>query len=673
MKINNKDKNKEKGFVLVTVMLLTMMAGTVVLTSLQDSTVQERLTGNFQKKINSRLMAEKGVYNSLTEMNTQLAQAPTLTVEQLKTKMEASEVMSGGDATTTYGLIITENPDNPNEISVVSTGESYEGQVKLKAIYELVTGAVSSGNSTPPSTGVVACKAISVAGSGTINSFDSSQGLFSNANSGDDVTVQTIAEESAIEFVGGTKIHGNVIGADTISFNGSASISGNMESIGAINASTGANVAIGGNISTLSSFSQENGSVGGSIHANGAIKLTQTPVGGNITSGATVSLSGNRVSGYVLASSDVTLDGASVVSGGVKTNANYIHNQGTVYNDVRAVGNVTIAKYNHMITSSVIYGGIGKWGDADNAFNPFTYTVTSPAPEPADVPIFETSILQTTSVAGTETTSCDPDGIESQVSGIESGITSARNLILTTNGDAYLMNALDADFTKTSGREESTLRDIQNPDTLITQDLNVTENTAISAIFQGDRKNILTYTSISNDGDLTIGADQDVTIYVQGDFVMGNVATLNIPKGSTLTLIIAGKVNIGQGAKVNIDPDGQIVDGKPVFSIYSSYESTYTDDDEDLGIYFSGGTETAYAVIYAPLADIEIASAVSFSGSVYGNNVTVSGVGGVHYDTQLGNINSDSSDNGGATAALVFKGWEYITEDDDEDDDDSKS
>ena len=53
---------KQRGFTLITVLILTSMASIVVLNSLRENLVQERLTGNFQKKINSRLLAEKGVF-----------------------------------------------------------------------------------------------------------------------------------------------------------------------------------------------------------------------------------------------------------------------------------------------------------------------------------------------------------------------------------------------------------------------------------------------------------------------------------------------------------------------------------------------------------------------------------------------------------------------------------
>ena len=46
--------NKQNGFTLITVLILTSMASIVVLSSLRENVVQERLSGNFQKKFNSR-------------------------------------------------------------------------------------------------------------------------------------------------------------------------------------------------------------------------------------------------------------------------------------------------------------------------------------------------------------------------------------------------------------------------------------------------------------------------------------------------------------------------------------------------------------------------------------------------------------------------------------------
>lgn len=764
-KLNQNKRNKQEGFILITVMILTMMAGTIVLTSLEDSVVQERLSGNFQKKINSRLMAEKGVYASLNEMNTQLAANSSLTMEQMKTNVESSTAMNAGDSTQAYGLTIITNPDNPNEISVISKGSSYEGEVQLKAIYELVSGLGSSGGN-PFVAGIAACKAISVTGSGGIDSYNSASGAYSTDNNGDNVSIQTLVSDSAVTFTGGTEIDGNIIAADTITFSGGAKISGNMESIGAITATVG-NVSIGGNVSTLSSFDQKNGSVGGTIHANGPVTLNQTPVGGNVISRSTInitgvgtdttSFNGNSVSlrgigGYVLALGNVTLPnggeitqkitthgiysqkGGTVsggilaqgnitlnngtINGGASSHGQYSHDGGTLSGGVLAQGNISLTggtingsvvtgedytqtggtlngslsvvrnlnlkRYNSTITGAVYYGGTGKWISNTDAFDS-KYVYVNPAPagpsieQLPEVPLFISSIIDTDS--SSSSTTCDAEDIASKIAEVSDGISSAKNLIISgtgstdtnndrptgeNSGDVYVMNSSSADFalfTGGNGKSESVLKNMQNLDTTVDDtDANNTETQAKWREFFGVKQNVLMYTDVEIKGHLKVGGatnNQDVTMYVKGDFTMSGAGSLTIYDGSSLTLIIEGKVEIASGAQVNT-PDNGItpVTQKPVFSIYSSYSGT------DEGIYFGGGTKEVYAVIYAPLTIVEVASGVGFGGSIYGSVVTVTGAGGVHYDTALGQFSSGNSSSTPATgSALVFKGWEYITDD----------
>ena len=40
------------------------MTSIIVLSSLRDNFIQERLTGNYQKKMNARLVSEKGIFDT---------------------------------------------------------------------------------------------------------------------------------------------------------------------------------------------------------------------------------------------------------------------------------------------------------------------------------------------------------------------------------------------------------------------------------------------------------------------------------------------------------------------------------------------------------------------------------------------------------------------------------
>ena len=79
---------QQQGFTLVSVMLLTVVAGVVVFTSLKDSIVQERLSGNFQKKVNARMMSERAVFAQAEKVQQQLHANPDADIDELVAQTE---------------------------------------------------------------------------------------------------------------------------------------------------------------------------------------------------------------------------------------------------------------------------------------------------------------------------------------------------------------------------------------------------------------------------------------------------------------------------------------------------------------------------------------------------------------------------------------------------------
>ncbi len=67
---------QQQGFTLVKVMLLGGMASVVVFASLKEGVVQERLSGNFQKDINARLVAEQGIREYRQKLDAALSGNP---------------------------------------------------------------------------------------------------------------------------------------------------------------------------------------------------------------------------------------------------------------------------------------------------------------------------------------------------------------------------------------------------------------------------------------------------------------------------------------------------------------------------------------------------------------------------------------------------------------------
>lgn len=630
--LNVNYKSKQRGFILVTVMLLTMMAGTVVLTSLQDSTVQERLSGNYQKKINSRLIAEKGVYEALNVMDSELAANTSLTIDELVAQLVASEVMSGNDASLDalkYGLVIQTNDDDSslgeNEISVYSLGHMYEGQVKIKAIYELVT--TQSSGSFPYPTGITGCEGISIGNRGNIDSYNSNLGRYNelldngDTNLNENATVQTV--------YGGT-------GQGNVTFQGATNILGDLNATG--------NVTFSNNLS----------SVTGAIHSNGTVTINQTTVDGIITALESISVKGGEVKGGLLALKDIYIE-QTTIQNGIQAHENYEQNGGYVSGGILVGKKVSLTNWGSTIAEvagsrpKLLYTERGAFStDSNLGYDRFPYLITV-----ADLPSLEEVPVVPYEIQSSEPSKlCDSTNIASNISdvvkdtdgnlltGIEYNELTVKN---RGNGtDLYLLSTHSAAYHNLSSSSNSV-----PVETVLAHTLSFFE--------ESNRVNMLMFSNVTVSGHLQIEAGHDVTMYVNGNFTMDGSSSLTIPENSSLTLIITGKVQIGNGADVYTYDEGITDSGLPTFAIYSSYSG------DDIGINFDGGVDSVYAVIYAPLTDVVVAAGVDFNGAVMGKSVTTKGSGAIHYDEALAELGSGSP-GGGVTATLVFKGWKYVTE-----------
>jgi hypothetical protein len=151
----------------------------------------------------------------------------------------------------------------------------------------------------------------------------------------------------------------------------------------------------------------------------------------------------------------------------------------------------------------------------------------------------------------------------------------------------------------------------------------------------------------------------DVHLLVDGDFTIGsNGGIFEILPDSSLTLYVTGKTKI---LKEILTGQGLTKSKVPVFSIYSSYSKPN-------GIEMDASGDV-YAAIYAPNTDAEFSGGATFKGAIRAQTVTVSGGGGIHYDTQLGtigNVSTGDGDGSGVTTRIRFVGWRYKTDDDDD-------
>ncbi|MDQ9092347.1 hypothetical protein RC083_12190 [Pseudoalteromonas haloplanktis] len=627
-----------KGFTLITVLILTSMATLVVLSSLRDTIIQERLSGNYQKQLNARLMAEKGVYASMQQLNQQLLNDPTQNLADLVNQNASINGIGTLDATA-FNANLTVN--NDGELVISSTGNRFEGEANLEAIFEFVQTPGSTGSS-PFSPGITGCSGISLSGSGKIDSYDSSLGDYNatlsdgSQNYSEQAFVQTLDGDSTIVLSGNGKIFGDVIASNSIKLTGSADISGNVHSNGYL--SLPSNSKIGGNVTAYLYYSQQSGSVGGNIQANGDISLKQTYVAGNITSGANIAITGNTIDGKVLSQGDTTLNQPTIL-GGVQSHGNYSQKGGTVSGGVKVLGNVALTQWGSTISSDDLrYLGNGSFTGDTPEYYLAPYKTSPPLVIDTISPVKKIDFTENGAASGT--TSCDPLGINNAINDLDDPLNNYQDLFISGSGKGDHLQLF-------TSKAEFLVDNASTPDSDIT---------AKSTRFLDKPTDIMYFDNISIKGHLSVKENHHATLFVQGDFTMSGASSLTIPEQSSLTIIVLGKFNIGAGTQVYTPTNGITALGKPVFSIYSNYSGN------DTGVSFSGGTEQAYAVIYAPLSHVEITSSVGFKGSVLGNTVNVSGAGGIHYDTALADVSAGGGSTSSSSSHLVFKGWRYAVE-----------
>jgi hypothetical protein len=177
------------------------MASVVVVGSLKDSYIQERLVGNFAKKVHARLTAELGVTNAREVVEEIIKDAPFQTMEQfVETLANKKEQLSGSGkiSDSSYAADYTIDGDI---ITIKTAGSQYEGKDTLTAVFKFVPGTKVALQS-PFATGLTGCDGVALGGSGAADSYNSKFGAYgdtyvdefgvSQVNTGESVTVRTV-------------------------------------------------------------------------------------------------------------------------------------------------------------------------------------------------------------------------------------------------------------------------------------------------------------------------------------------------------------------------------------------------------------------------------------------------------------------------------------------------
>lgn len=278
---------KQSGFVVISVLLITTVSTILASSAILENRLQERISGNQNKQLNARALAQQGIFDALNYIK--LQQSAGLTASEIKALLSQNSV-------TGQYTVSAEMGSSTDSLLVTSEGIYQDAGAYLQAEVLVEPGYIS----TFPG-GIVACESLSLAGSALVDSFDSRGGSYGD-----------------YDFNNELNIHNN---ANVYTIAGDLEVSGGSEIKG--------DVTVNGDVSTSNTSSQ----ITGDLSASGNIDLINMTVTGAISAGSTssnmgygyVSLTGGGVSGDVSSVDKIVIpkDGATV-GGNIIANDGYI-------------------------------------------------------------------------------------------------------------------------------------------------------------------------------------------------------------------------------------------------------------------------------------------------------------------------------------------------------------
>ena len=537
----NKGLQRQRGAVLLVVLVVSLLSSLLVFTSIQENQLQTRLSGNFHKKINAQLSAEQGMNESYRALHQALGAEPRIEWERLVQKVPGKG--EGAMAGSRFRIDLLDASAD-SKLALQSHGRYLEGNASLNALFALKR---EPGNLIFQDS-VVACEGLSLSGSGLIDSYDSRKGKYGGTNINQNAKVATVSDKANVVLDGHSPIWGDVRATGSVTLNGSSPISGNVNA--------GSDVII----------------------SPSSDKIVR--VSGNVKGGGSLTLKGGRIGGQVAVNGNVSMDwGTSIDSG------------------------------------KLSYGGAGSFNDQANQKYLDPQYRTHPKLPP---------------VAGQV---CDPLNVAALPN-------SPKLANLPPNGPLTLGATQQMVLTTDPSTGSVTSSNQNKPGLPLPGkgELFGKEQT----VYQLDSLNM------GSDAKLTIKGD--VVLLIGKDFTMGGSNQLTVEPGSSLTLIVSGKIDLGAGAEVTAGKQGLTPAGNPAISIYSAYSG------KD-GVKLSGNTPL-YAALYAPLTEMKIAGSGGLYGAVRAKYLTESGAGGVHYDEALGM--ADMGQDQGPPPTLALRQWYFV-------------
>ncbi|WP_421345707.1 DUF7305 domain-containing protein [Aeromonas veronii] len=344
-----------------------------------------------------------------------------------------------------------------------------------------------------------------------------------------------------------------------------------------------------------------------------------SPIWGDVRATGSVTLNGSSpVAGNVLAGGDITIspsDGVVRVEGSVNGSGNFALQGGHIAGAVAINGDVSMGHGTSIAGDKLNYGGKGAFLDAKHQKYLDPQYRTHPKLPP---------------VAGQV---CDPLNVAALPKSFPPA-TLPINGPLTLGATQQMVLTTDpATGSVTSSNQHKPGLPLPGKGELFGKD---------QTIYQLD--------SLNMGADATLTIKGDVVLLIDKDFTMTGSNKLTVSEGSSLTLIVSGKVDLGAGAEVTAAKQGLTTGGTPAISLYSAYSG------KD-GVKLSGNTPL-YAALYAPLTEMKISGSGGLFGTVRAKHLTESGAGGVHYDEALGM--ADLGEDQGPPPTLALRQWHFV-------------
>ncbi|HXB02715.1 MAG TPA: hypothetical protein VNV15_07860 [Opitutaceae bacterium] len=161
--------------------------------------------------------------------------------------------------------------------------------------------------------------------------------------------------------------------------------------------------------------------------------------------------------------------------------------------------------------------------------------------------------------------------------------------------------------------------------------------------------------SLSGKAGLNVTAGSNVVFVVTGDVsVTGQGVAIPAKTSSSLpaniTMYVGGNVSLsGQG---NLNGSDGTHDNPDANMNPAAYLQIYGTGTTGSQTYNVSGQGNVSATIYAPNANINLSGQGDFLGAAVGNNVTISGQGGFHYDLSLSGVSSTANSGSASTNVI---------------------